>query len=90
MSTSILTSPAIAISKPPDIHTTQAVTAGERVGLIDFFAPVRWDFSNIDGMVVNRGEYPMLAEKPQSYAGLTTVYGADDPRAALNRASRRA
>jgi len=41
-------------------------------------------------MVVNRGEYPMLAEKPQSYAGLTTVYGADDPRAALNRVSRRA
>ena len=82
----ILTSPAIAISKPPDIHTTQAVTAGERVGLIDFFAPVRWDFSNIDGMVVNRGEYPMLAERPRSYASVTTVYAADDPRAALNRA----
>jgi hypothetical protein len=81
----ILTSPAIAISKPPDIHTTQAVTAGERVGLIDFFAPVRWDFSNIDGMVVNRGEYPMLPEKPPSYAGVTTVYAPDDPRAALNR-----
>ena len=81
----ILTSPAVAISKPPDIHTTQAVTAGERVGLIDFFAPVRWDFSNIDGMVVNRGEYPMLPEKPPSYAGVTTVYAPDDPRAALNR-----
>jgi mannose-6-phosphate isomerase-like protein (cupin superfamily) len=81
----ILTSPAIAISKPPDVHTTQAVTAGERVGLIDFFAPVRWDFSNIDGMVVNRGEYPMLPEKPPSYAGVTTVYAPDDPRAALNR-----
>lgn len=85
----ILTSPAIAISKPPDIHTTQAVTAGERVGLIDFFAPVRWDFSNIDGMVVNRGEYPMLAEKPKSYAGVTTVYAASDPRAALNRTPQR-
>ena len=84
----IVTAPAIAISKPPDIHTTQAVTAGERVGLIDFFAPVRWDFSNIDGMVVNRGEYPMLAEKPPSYAGVTTVYAPDDPRAALNRAQR--
>ena len=83
----VLTTPAIAISKPPDIHTTQAVTAGERVGLIDFFAPVRWDFSNIDGMVVNRGEYPMLADKPRSYAGVTTVYAADDPRAALNRTS---
>jgi hypothetical protein len=85
----ILTAPAIAISKPPDIHTTQAVTAGERVGLIDFFAPVRWDFSNIDGMVVNRGEYPMVAEKPPSYAGVSTVYAPDDPRAALNRTSPR-
>ena len=78
------------ISKPPDIHTTQAVTAGERVGLIDFFAPVRWDFSNIDGMVVNRSEYPMLADKPPSYAGVTTVYAPDDPRAALNRTPQRA
>lgn len=86
----ILTSPAVAISKPPDVHTTQAVTAGERVGLIDFFAPVRWDFSAIDGMVVNRGEYPMPAGKPRSYAGVTTVYAADDPRAALNRMPRRA
>ena len=85
----ILTAPAVAISKPPDIHTTQAVTAGERVGLIDFFAPVRWDFSNVDGMVVNRGEYPMPAEKPRSYAGVTTVYAADDPRAALNRTPQR-
>jgi hypothetical protein len=86
----VLTSPAIAISKPPDIHTTQAVTAGEPVGLIDFFAPVRWDFSNVDGMVVNRGEYPMLPEKPRSYAGVTTVYAADDPRAALDRMAQRA
>ena len=85
----VLTAPAVAISKPPDIHTTQAVTAGERVGLIDFFAPVRWDFSNIDGMVVNRAEYPMLPGKPPSYAGVTTVYAADDPRAALNRTPRR-
>lgn len=82
----ILTAPAVAISKPPDIHTTQAVTAGEPVGLIDFFSPVRWDFSNIDGMVVNRDEYPMLPDKPRSYAGVRTVYAADDPRAALNRA----
>jgi hypothetical protein len=86
----VLTAPAVAISKPPDIHTTQAVTAGERVGLIDFFAPVRWDFSNVENMVVNRAEYPMLAEKPRSYAGVTTVYAADDPRAALNRTAARA
>jgi hypothetical protein len=37
--------------------------------------------------VVNRGEYPILAEKPPSYAGVSTVYGVDDPRAALNRMS---
>ena len=86
----VVIAPAIAISKPPDIHTTQAVTSGDRVGLIDFFSPVRWDFSNVDGMVVNRAEYPMLAEKPPSYAGVTTVYAADDPRAALNRTSQRA
>ena len=85
----ILTAPAVVISKPPDIHTTQAVTAGERVGLIDFFAPARWDFSNIDGMVVNRAEYPMLREQPKSHAGATTVYAAGDPRAALNRNAQR-
>ena len=86
----VVIAPAIAISKPPDIHTTQAVTDGGRVGLIDFFSPVRWDFSNVDGMVVNRDEYPMLAAKPPSYAGVTTVYAADDPRAALNRMAQRA
>ena len=81
----IVTSPAIAISKPPDIHTTQALSAGENVGLIDFFSPPRWDFSNIAGMVVNADEYPMPSEAPKSYAGVVTVYAADDPRAALNR-----
>lgn len=81
----ILTAPAVAISKPPDIHTTQAVTAGERVGLIDFFAPVRWDFSSIDGMVVNRGEYPMLPRQPESHAAAAMVYAVGDPRSALNR-----
>ena len=84
----IVTAPAIAISKPPDIHTTQALSAGEKVGLIDFFSPPRWDFSNIEGMVVNADEYPMPAEKPKSYAGVVTVYAADDPRAALNRTAQ--
>ena len=84
----ILTAPAIAISKPPDVHTTQALSAGERVGLIDFFAPPRWDFSNIEAMVVNHEEYPMPTEAPPSYAGVVTVYAADDPRAALNRTTQ--
>jgi len=80
----VLIAPAVAISRPPDVHTTQAVTSGDRVGLIDFFSPVRWDFSNVEGMVVNRAEYPMLPARPPSYAGVTTVYAPDDPRAALN------
>jgi hypothetical protein len=86
----VLTSPAVAISKPPDVHTTQAVSAGEPVGLIDFFAPPRWDFSNIPDMVVNDAEYPKPDQAPRSYAGDTSTYAADDPRAALNRAPQRA
>jgi hypothetical protein len=30
----------------------------------------------------------MPAEKPKSYAGVVTVYAADDPRAALNRTAQ--
>jgi hypothetical protein len=86
----VLTSPAVAISKPPDVHTTQAVSAGERVGLIDFFAPPRWDFSNVTDMVVNDAEYPKPDQAPRSYAGDTSTYAADDPRAALNRMPQRA
>lgn len=80
----ILTAPAVAISKPPDVHTTRGVSAGEEVGLIDFFSPPRWDFSSIPGMVVNADEYPMPEEEPPNYANVVTIYAADDKRAALN------
>lgn len=81
----VLSSPAIAISKPPDVHTTQAVSTDGPVGLIDFFAPPRWDFSTVDGMVVNHDEYPMPAQAPPSYAADHTTYAASDPRAGIER-----
>lgn len=80
----VCASPAVAISQPPDVHTTQAVTTDGPVGLIDFFAPPRWDFSNVDGMVVNAAEYPLPGEEPRSYAVVDGVYAPDDPRSALN------
>lgn len=49
--------PAVILSRPPDVHTTQATTNG--AGLIDFFAPPRWDFSTQEGRVLNADEYPM-------------------------------
>ena len=54
-----VTAPALILSRPPDVHTTQALTNGEPAGLIDFFAPPRWDFSRQDGRVLNADEYPM-------------------------------
>lgn len=78
-----ITAPGVAISKPPDQHTTQAVSRNIPVGLIDYFSPVRWDFSNVEGMVVNRDEYPMIAEQPMSYAGDSSVYAENDPRRAI-------
>ena len=80
----VCSAPSIAISQPPDVHTTQAVTTGGPVGLIDFFAPPRWDFSNVEGMVVNADEYPLPDEEPKSYALADGIYAADDPRSALN------
>ncbi|MCL2394805.1 MAG: hypothetical protein FWC87_08980, partial [Acidimicrobiaceae bacterium] len=81
----VLAAPSVAISKPPDIHTTQAVSTGGPVGLIDFFAPPRWDFSNVADLVVNAAEYPMPSEEPQSYARSTSVYAANDPRSGTER-----
>lgn len=86
----VLSAPAIAISKPPDVHTTQAVSTGGPVGLIDVFAPPRWDFSNVDGMVRNAEEYPLPAEAPASYGIVQTSYAANDPRSALERKPQRA
>ena len=79
----VVVAPAVAISKPPDIHTTQAVTSGATVGLIDYYVPPRWDIVTTPGMVTNEGEYPIPAEAPRSYGRTDFVYAADDPRRAL-------
>lgn len=84
----VVAAPSIVISKPPDIHTTQAVSTDGPVGLIDFFAPPRWDFSSVAGLVVNGAEYPMPDEEPQSFARGASVYAANDPRAATERRDR--
>jgi len=81
-STALVTAPAIAISKPPDIHTTQAVSAGGRRA-DDFFR-------RRGGTLQHRRHgrqprrVPDTGAGPQSYAGVVTSR-ADDPRAALNR-----
>ena len=76
-----LVAPALAISKPPDLHTTQAVSDDGPVGLVDFFSPPRWDFSHVAGMVVNAEEYPMPNVPPPSYArDAASSYAPDDPR----------
>lgn len=79
----VVIAPAVAISKPPDIHTTQAVTNGGTVGLIDYYSPVRWDIVMTDGMVHNQDEYPKPASIPRSYGRSDFVYAEDDPRRAL-------
>ena len=84
----VVVSPAIAVSKPPDIHTTQAVTNGVPVGLIDFYSPVRWDFVTVDGMVTNQAEYPKPTEVPRSYGRHDFVYDEGDPRRKLEAAGK--
>lgn len=79
----VITAPAVAISKPPDTHTTQAMTRGAPVGLIDYFAPPRWDFASTPGMVTNQDEYPPLGEKPAFHVEKASVYASDDPRRAI-------
>lgn len=79
----VVVAPAVAISKPPDIHTTQAVTNNGTVGLIDYYSPVRWDIVMVDGMVTNGEEYPKPAQVPRNYGQTDFVYAEDDPRRAL-------
>lgn len=82
--------PAVAISKPPDIHTTQAVTRGAPVGLIDFYSPVRWDILIAGGMITNEGIYPLPETIPETHVETESVYAADDPRHALEVAAKSA
>lgn len=81
--------PAVAISKPPDIHTTQAVTRGAPVGLIDFYSPVRWDFLTTGGMITNDGIYPPPETIPTSSVTKDFLYAEDDPRRALETGGAR-
>jgi hypothetical protein len=81
----VLAAPSLVISKPPDVHTTQAVSNDGPVGLIDYFAPPRWDFSHVENMVVNAAEYPMPDEEPQSFARGAKSYAANDPHAWIER-----
>jgi hypothetical protein len=84
-----LVAPAVAISKPPDIHTTQAVTRGALVGLIDLYSPVRWDFVSTGGMITNDGIYPPPEVIPQPRAKNDFIYAEDDPRRALETKAHR-
>jgi hypothetical protein len=59
-----ISTPGIAVAKPPDIHTIQLVSNGAPGGVLDFFSPVRWDYSTRDGMVTNRADYPMPETPP--------------------------
>lgn len=60
----VISTPGITVAKPPDIHTIQLVSNGAPGGVLDFFAPVRWDYSVRGGMVTNRADYPLPAERP--------------------------
>lgn len=79
----VVVAPAVAISKPPDIHTTRAVTRGEPVGWVDFYSPVRWDILQTGGMITNDGIYPPPETIPETLSQRDYIYAADDPRRAL-------
>lgn len=84
----VVIAPAVAISKPSDIHTTQAVTRGAPVGLIDLFSPVRWDFVRTGGMITNDGIYPPPEILPEPIVKKDFTYAEDDPRRALETRGR--
>ncbi|MBB3459411.1 hypothetical protein FHT86_007743 [Rhizobium sp. BK313] len=60
----VISTPGIAVAKPPDIHTIQVVSNGTPGGVLDFFSPVRWDYSTRKGMVTNSADYPVPSEPP--------------------------
>ncbi len=64
-----ISTPGIAVAKPPDIHTIQLVSNGTPGGVLDFFSPVRWDYSVRKGMVTNRADYPVPPERPVGFQG---------------------
>lgn len=56
-----ISSPGVAVAKPPDIHTIQLVSNGIPGGVLDFFCPIRADYASREGTITNRADYPTRA-----------------------------
>ncbi len=54
----ICAGPSLAVIPPKSVHTSQQVSQGINQ-LVDIFAPPRFDFSEVEGWVLNANEYPM-------------------------------